>query len=110
VSTDTRAPTGNPRFRSLPSTRTGRVTTLLFAITLLLALLNAVLVMPYTESRTGLDAFQQAYNLVAGLFVVATGIVGIVSITRSRERSWAVMVPVVLSLAVIVLVLSDMGG
>lgn len=86
------------------------VTAVLFVIVLVLAALNTTVVMPYTESRTGNDAFQQAYNLFTGLFVVATGVLGVVSIVKDHDRSWAVVIPVLLALAALALQIPDYLG
>ncbi len=85
-------------FFALPSTRMGRTALLLFAILFALVVVNSAILMPYTESRVGLDTLQQIYNFALGLLLIALAVIGGVSVIRHHERSWTVLLPVAFAL------------
>lgn len=83
-------------FLSLPSTGYGKWSARLLLVSLALILLNNVVVMPVTERQADLAHAQPAFNLVVGLCVIATGISGIAAALIKRERSWVVVLAVLL--------------
>ena len=60
-----------------------------------------MLVLPFTESRTGLDTIQSVVNAVTGLINLAAGASGVWSVIRQHERSWIVILAIALTLLVI---------
>jgi len=92
------APTG-PKAGSavlaLPRSVPGRATALLFIVVLV-----AVAIMALVVGLTGpAERDALAIFIVAG--VVAMAIVGIISIAAKRERSWAVIIPTIIGLALL---------
>jgi len=81
---------------SLPSTSIGRWSAWLLLIAVALILLNNLVVMPETEQRTGLELAQQLFNLAAGLCIVFAGVTSLLAIVKKRERSWVLMLSVLL--------------
>ena len=107
---------GNPvkperasRLFSLPSTRVGKWSSALLAISFVLVVLNTAVVQPITEARVGLHAAQSIYNVVVGLFVVGSGISGLYAVVLKRERSWTVILAVLILTAVIILMVQDLA-
>ncbi len=87
------------RFLGMPTSRLGRTTAWVFLASIVLVFLNTVVVLPITERKAGLDTVQKLYNVIAATSVFAAGIVGLLALVRGRERSWAVILPVVFMIA-----------
>lgn len=62
--------------------------------------LNAAVIMPFTESRTGLETFQSIFNAAVALTLLSSGVTGAWAVFRERERSWVVFLAIVLTLVV----------
>ena len=69
--------------------------------------LNAAVIMPFTESRTDMDTVQSLVILGVALSLLASGVVGSWAIVRDRERSWVVWLAVALTLAVLILEITE---
>lgn len=89
-----------PRLGAGPTTRAGRLCVWLLLGAVIAIALNAAVVMPFTESRTGLDTFQQVFNAVVALSLLSSGLVGAWAVIRENERSWVVFLAIVLTLVV----------
>lgn len=86
------------RFSSLPSTITGKWSAGLLLLSLVLILLN---MLPPAEQGAGPEWPQAVFNLVTFLCVVSAGVCGLIALVMKRERSWAVIVAVLLFLLVV---------
>ena len=95
-------------FLSLPSTSVGRWSAGLLLLSVVLVLLNNLVVMPFTEQRTGLETPQSIFNLAVFLFVAGAGLSGVFALLAKRERSWAVILAVILLVFVVAVVAADM--
>lgn len=94
---------------SLPSSRLGKWSASLLGVSLLLVVLNVAVVQPATERRVELETIQTIYNILVGLCVVAAGGSGLFALVAKRERSWIVLLAVLLLGAVIVLMVQDLA-
>lgn len=81
---------------SLPSTRAGAWSARLLVVSLALILLNTLVVMPHTEQRAGLELAQHVFNLAVFMCVAGAGVTGLFALVMRRERSWVVLVAVLL--------------
>ena len=95
-------------FLSLPSTRMGKWSARLLLLAVVLALLNTLVVMPFTEQRADLELPQTVFTFAVFLCVTAAGISGVFALVMKRERSWAVVVSVLLLIVVMALMLQDL--
>jgi len=96
-------------FLSLPTTSIGKWSAGLLLLSLVMVLLNTIVVMPVTEQRAGLELAQTLYNAVTGMCVVASGVSGLFALVMKRERSWVVVVAVLVFASVIALMLQDLA-
>lgn len=94
-------------FLSLPSTSIGKWSARLLLLSLVLILLNTFVVMPATEQRTGLELAQAVFNFLLLLPVVSAGSSGLFALLMKRERSWVVVVAVLLFILVVAANLSQ---
>lgn len=94
--------------RSLPSSPMGRTAGWLLLVGVVLAFLNTVAILPFTESRTGLDALQGVVNALAGGCLVAAGVGGVAAVVGRRERSWVLLLAIAVLVLVVVLMGSDL--
>lgn len=101
-------PQRSMHFLSLPQTPVGRWSAYLLVLGFVLAVLNTAVVMPITESRTGLDAMQMAVNVVVGLCVVAAGIGSVFAVLARGERSWTLFVAIAILGVFIVMMVQDL--
>lgn len=83
-------------FLSLPSTNIGTWSAGLVLLSLVMILLNNLVAMPVTEQRTSLELAQRVLNLTVFLGVAVAGVTGLFAVVMKRERSWAVLVAIVL--------------
>ena len=97
-------------FLSLPSSRLGRVAGWLLLLGVILVVLNTAVILPFTESRSGLDAWQLAVNLLVGGCVVAAGACGLAAMIFRRDRSWTLVVSIVVLGLVVVMIVRDLIG
>lgn len=97
-------------FLSLPSSRLGRVAGWLLLLGVILVVLNTAVILPITESRSGLDAWQAVVNLLVGGCVVAAGAFGLVAMVFRRDRSWTLVVSIVVLVLVVVMMVRDLIG
>lgn len=87
-------------FLTLPSTSIGKWSAGLLLLSVALMLLNTLLVMPMTEQRTGLELAQAAFTWAVVLSLVSAGVSGLFALVVKHERSWAVIVAVLLAAVV----------
>lgn len=97
-------------FRSLPSSPMGRTAGWLLLVGVVLAVLNTVAILPFTERRTGLDALKGLVNAVAGGCLVAAGVGGVAAVVGRRERSWVLLLAIVVLVLIVGLMASDLFG
>jgi cytochrome bd-type quinol oxidase subunit 2 len=96
-------------FFALPSTSMGRVSLNLLLAGVVAVVVNNVAVMPFTEGRQpALDSVQWVVNTVVASIVLVAGAAGAWALVRQHERSWLVVLAVVLAL--LVLALNIAGG
>ncbi|MDH4139938.1 MAG: hypothetical protein OEV43_05140 [Coriobacteriia bacterium] len=95
-------------FLSLPSTSVGKWSARLLLLSLVLALLNSFVVMPVTEQRTSLELAQAVFNFAAWLCVASAGTSGLFALVVKRERSWAVVLSVVILALTVGLMVTDL--
>ncbi len=95
-------------FLSLPSSSIGKWSTRLMLPSFVLILVNAFVVMPMTEQRTGLELPQAAFTGAIVLCMYSAGISGLFALLIKRERSWAVAVPVIVVILVMGAELADL--
>lgn len=95
-------------FLSLPSTSVGKWSARLLLLSLVLVLLNSFVVMPATEQRMGLELAQQVFNFAVWLCVVSAGTSGLFALVMKRERTWAVVLSVVILGVVVGLMVADL--
>lgn len=76
----------------------------------MLAVLNTVAILPFTESRSGLEALQGVVNALAGGCLVAAGVGGVAAVVGRRDRSWVLAVAIVLLVLVVVTMGWDLLG
>lgn len=99
-----------PRFLGSPTSRLGWTSVWVFLASVVLASLNTLVIQPVTESRPGLDTPQMIYNVITGLTMLTAGGMGLVALIRSHERSWAVILPVVIMIAALALMVMDLAS
>lgn len=104
---DGRTIEGRSGLFALPLTRVGRWCAGLLAVSVVAAVLNTALLMPFTESRAGLWTVQRVVDLVIGLCVLASGGAGLWAVIRQRERSWVLFLAIALTAAVLTLNIVD---
>lgn len=80
------------RFFARPSTQVGRWSAWLLIVSIVLIVLNSAVVMPATESASGLESVQRVINLGVFLCLAAAGAAGATGIVAKRERSWVAFV------------------
>jgi len=95
-------------YLSLPSTSVGKWTARLLLLSVGLVLLNTLVVMPMTERRAGLEVPQTLFNIAIFLCVASAGISGTFALLMKRERSWVVIVSILLLVVVIGLMVQDL--
>jgi hypothetical protein len=88
-------------FLSLPSTTAGKRSARLLLLSLVLMMLNALVVLPATERRAGLELVRSVFTGIVVLSLASAGIGGLIALVRDRDRSWPVIVAVLLSISVI---------
>ncbi|MHB9003652.1 MAG: hypothetical protein ACYC6C_06250 [Coriobacteriia bacterium] len=96
-----------PSLWSLPISSSGRLAAILLAVALAVIVLNAAVIMPFTESRTDMDGVQQVVNIAVALTLLVSGIVGSWAVIRDRERSWVVWLAVALTLVVLIMEITE---
>ena len=95
--TETPAHTGvTGGFFGLPGTTSGRITAVLFLIVVISIALMATVIEPAQPAWRGVFA---AFIIVT---VVATAVAGLAAVVLKRDRSWAVTVPLLLALFLLV--------
>jgi len=94
-------------FMSLPSTTPGAWSTRLLLVSLALIVLNMLVVLPAIEQRASFDLLRQAYSFTIVLCLLSSGITGLVSLVSKHERSWTVMLAVVIAGAAVAFLISD---
>jgi nicotinamide riboside transporter PnuC len=82
----------------------------LLVVSLVLVLANSLIVMPFTEGRTGLQAVQNVSNALVGSCVVASGVIGLFAVVARRERSWVVGVAILVLAVVMFLMVQDLAS
>jgi uncharacterized membrane protein len=97
-------------FLSPPSSRLGRVSGWLLLLGVILVALNTVVILPFSQRRPGLDAWQAVVNLVVGGCVVAAGVSGVVAVVVRRDRSWTLLVSTIVLVLVVVMIARDLIG
>ncbi len=97
-----------PGLCSLPSTGAGKWSARLLVLSLVLVLLNSLVMMPYTEARTGLQPVQNVSNLLVGLCVVSSGVSGLFAVVARGERSWVAWAAILVLVAVVILMVQDL--
>lgn len=98
-----------PGLLSLPRTRLGRWSARLLLLSFLLILLNSAAIMPFTEQRGGLDLLQTVFNVAVGLSLVSAGICGAVAWITKAERSWVVVLSMLLLVVLLGMMLQDLA-
>ena len=88
-------------FLSLPSTSVGKWSARLLLLSLVLMLLNVFVVLPATEQRAGLELARSVFTSFVVLCLISAGVSGLIALVMKRERSWAVVVSVLLSAVVV---------
>ena len=96
------------RVFALPSSRLGWISAVTLLVSVLLVVVNNVAVMPFTETRENLSGVQWAVNAIVGSVLLGAGLAGLAAVVWKQERSWAVLLAVVL--AALVLSLNLAGG
>jgi hypothetical protein len=95
--------TGDPhdsllsRVFARPSSTLGRVSAVALLVSVLLVIVNSAAVMPFTEAREGLSGVQWVVNAIIGGVLLAAGLVGLAAVVFRQERSWAVLLAIVLA-------------
>lgn len=92
-----------PGFLSLPTTGVGRWSAWLLLASLALVLLNNIVVMPETERNIALELAQRLFNLAIFLCIAVTGLLGLLAIILKRERSWVLLLSILLLIFVVVM-------
>ena len=95
------APKRPSGFLSLPSTRLGKWSAWILAITIALILVNNIALMPVAERTQGLQLFQSVVKLAVLLGVVTCSITGLLAIAVKHERSWTAFLAIALLLFVV---------
>lgn len=95
-------------FLSLPSTSIGKWSASLLILSLVLMLVNTFVVLPVTEQRTGLELPQKVFSSAILLCVVSAGVTGLFALVMKRERSWAVVLSVLLFVLVMAFLVPDL--
>lgn len=94
--------------RSVPSTPLGRWSVSLGVLFLLLFLINTTVFMPTGGSMAPWrPIFLPFYGITMMAVGLAAGVTGTIAVTRSRERSWLVWVPLLVGLFVVVFLLGE---
>jgi hypothetical protein len=92
---------------AFPSSGLGRVCVGLLVASVVAVVLNSALLMPFTESRVGLETAQWVANLAIGVCLLAAGATGLWAVIRLRERSWLLFLAIGLTLVALVLNIAD---
>lgn len=88
--------TAGSGFLQSPVSDVGRITAILFAVVVLSIVLMATVV----ESSN--PAWRGAFAVFVVTSVLAATVFGLVAVLAKRERSWAVVVPALLGVAIVV--------
>jgi membrane associated rhomboid family serine protease len=91
-----RGPAAGSGFLQLPASAVGRITALLFVVVVVSMALMATVVESSNPSWRG------AFALFVVASVVAAAVLGVVAVLAKRERSWAVVIPALLGVAIVV--------
>jgi len=105
---DKATPAGASGILSLPTTQMGTWSARLLLAALVLVTLNAAVVMPLFERRPGFELPLRIFNVIVALSVLSAGVTGLIAFVRNRERSWVVIVSILVLVAVLTLMIQDL--
>lgn len=92
---------------SMPSTTLGRWSVGLMAMFVVLFIISATVFMPSAIAIPWREAVLSFYGIGMMAVGLGAGVVGLIAVTRSHERSWMVWLPLLAGLWVVVFLLGE---
>lgn len=99
-----------PRFLSLPVTATGKWSMWVMSVSVILLLLLTLVLLPAFESAPGFAVPHRILTSVTLLGIFSAGITAAIALLKRHERSWPLLLAVLLALGAAALMLGDILG